>query len=411
MIATIPDVLRPIAAVGISTSDLAAQEDGWTALIDLVIRHGLTGLLAEAWRNGQVELEPSALVQVEGQLRAEAHLAVRLEAEILRLSSLLEQSRAVVLKGAGLAHGAYPNPSWRPFTDLDVLVPIGNAAVVLDRLSDLGYSRPMADPSRNFFARVGKATVVVHPAGLVVDLHRTLAAGRLGDRIDIEELLGDRVVVLAGDVSIPVPSWPAHLIEVALHAGIGDGLARAISLRDVVQVAAHPDADPSAVMAMAERWGVAGAVATTLSVAHDALDVAVPEQFEGWSSADPSQQRLLQPAPQAMRSARLRLDELRVGSIRRRSTLMRSLIAPKPDFLRWRYGSGRLWALYWRRWNDLARRRRQGRTVGESSRHSGTNRPGRADGMGAGPPPTGEAPTIARPIPKPPTSHPDRIER
>lgn len=327
---------------------------GWEQRLDVVVAHGLAGFLAQAWREERVDLDDDALVCLEAQLEAEATTAVRLEAELLRLAPLLDRHGAVVLKGAVLAHGAYPSPELRPFTDLDVLVPTASLPAVLDDLAGAGYRRPRPDPSRAFLQRVAKATVVVHQAGTTVDVHRTLVAGVLGEGIDVGELLADSMTVRAGAVPVPAPSWEAHLVEVALHAVVGDGLARALSLRDVAQVATHPQLDAAGALALARRWRVEAPLRTALGVAADRFGADLPDALATWASVGTAPRSA--PVPARAASARRRLDEVRHGPLRRRATVLRAMVGPDPAFLRWRFGDVHTHTLYLRRWRELCRR-------------------------------------------------------
>lgn len=351
----LPSRLSTLAAVGLrATPDLART--GWEPHLDPVMAHGLTGLLVEAWRTGAVALGDDALDRIETRAHALATLAVRLEAELLRLAPVLDRVGGVVIKGPAIAHGAYPDPGWRPFTDLDLLVPAWAVPATIERLLSFGYDRPRPDPSRAFLVRVAKATALAHPSGLVVDLHRTLTPGNLGESIVVEDILRERIEVEAGAVTIPAPCWSAHLVAVSLHAAIGDGFDRALSLRDVAQVAAHDDVDPIRVIELAERWRVDEVVIAAMITAHRRLGVPVPAGFEPWLRAGLHSTTLLAPTTPAQRSARRRLDELRHGQLRRRASLLRSLVAPDPHFLRWTYGDQPLPELYRRRWRDLARK-------------------------------------------------------
>lgn len=359
MSATVPPWVATLAAVGLrATPDL--PRTGWSARLDQVTVHGLVGLLAEAWRADAVVLDDDDLDRLADRLHAEADLAVRLEAEILRLQPVLDRSGAVVLKGPVLAHGAYPDPSWRPFTDLDLLVPAQLIPATLERLIGFGYRRPRPDPSPGFLVRVAKATALEHSSGLVVDLHRTLATGNPGAWIDVADIVRNQIVVQAGAVAIPAPAWPAHLVEISLHAMVGDGMARGLSLRDVVQVASHPSVITADVIDLARRWRVDDVLRAVVVDAHRQLGVPVPPGF-GWkvASGDDPVSPVLGAGSSGRRSARLRTDELRRGGLRRRATLLRALLAPSPAFLRWKYGDGRLDRLYRRRWHDLRARRRQ----------------------------------------------------
>lgn len=333
------------------------EASGWEARLVEVFQHGLAGLLGHAWEEGAITLDNEALDQLEGRLEAEAVLGVRLEAELLRLAPILERARAVVLKGPVLAHGAYPSPQLRSFTDLDVLVSGRALPDAITALVDVGYRRPRPDPSRGFTRRVAKATALQHPEGLVVDLHRTLTTGSSGERVDVDEVLAGRWVMRVGSGDIPAPRWEAHLVEAALHAVVGHGLTRAISVRDVAQVSALPDLDAEQVIDLAHRWRLARPVVLGLRAARDGLGASLPPVLDAWAF-DPTTTNLAtrRPASGAARSARSRMEEVRRSSPRRRAALLRALVAPDPTFLRWKYGDQRLPTLYLRRWRDLYHR-------------------------------------------------------
>lgn len=344
--------------------DLASHGLGAERPIDRTgfeLRHaldqGLAGLLAAADRSGAISLLPGERAQLDQHLAREAELALRLEAELLRLAPVLARHGGVVLKGPALAHDAYPDPSVRPFTDLDVLVAPASIARVLRDLDRLGYERPRPDPTATYAAQVAKATALVHPGGLVVDLHRTLTPGHHGHQIDVLGLLADRIEVAAGPVRVPAPSWEAHLVVVALHAVIGDHLGRVRSVRDVAQVARHPELDAEASVALAARWGATDPLALALHAARQHLGAELPAPLA--ALADTADHRDTAARSPGAASANRRLVELRHGSGGFRSSVVRwrSLVAPSPAFVRWTYGEAPLPLLYLRRWRDLGRRR------------------------------------------------------
>lgn len=346
MISRIGDAeLVALAGYGLAGQP-ALTRHGWEPRLDLVFGHGLAGLLAAAHRAGCITLEPGAADRLAARLDAEALLAVRLEAELLRLADHLDRWGAVVIKGAVVAHEAYPDPALRPFTDIDLLVPARTRRDALDGLGSLGYERPRPDPCPRFDERVAKATVLLHPAGLAVDLHRTLVTGRLADGIDVDGITSERRVALAGSTPVPAPGWDAQLIGVALHAVVGDGLARAISLRDVAQVASHPGVDPARAIALARAWRVDAPVALGLRAAQDDLGAPLPPALADWVGRRTA-------ATNPVRRAR---DAAGRGGLSRRLTLARAAVAPTPAFLRWRYGAQPLHALYRRRWHHLRHR-------------------------------------------------------
>jgi hypothetical protein len=326
---------------------------GWSDRLDDVLAHGVAGFLRWSVAEGLVDLDEASTHRLDLQLEAEAIRAVQLEGELLRLRDVLTDLPAVVLKGAVLAHEAYPDPSLRPFTDLDILVTGAHQPDAVRALEALGYVRSRPEPAPGYDARVGKALTLTHPGGVVVDLHRTLVAGNLGESVDVEEIIAHRREVWLGNYAIPGPSWEAHLIETALHAVLGDGLARALSIRDVAQVALHPDLDPQAAVELVRRWNASEPVAHGLRAVVDGIGIDLPGPLGALADEHPALTAAL-PAP--TRSAKRRVDELLHGDVGRRLTLTRALVAPSPAFMRWSYGSRATPRLYGRRWKELYRR-------------------------------------------------------
>jgi len=326
---------------------------GWDPHLEPVMAHGLAGLFSASAAAGVVDIDAAMATRLQRQLDSEAIRAVQLEAELMRLAPALDELRAVVLKGAVLAHAAYPDPLLRPFTDLDLLVPGDRVGHAISVFATYGYERTRPEPAPGFDARVGKAITLWHPGGVVIDLHRTLAAGNAGEGIDVDGLLAHhRREIRVGSHAVPGPSWEAHLVECALHAVVGDGLARPLSLRDIAEVAHHPSLDHEAAAELAGRWRVAELVGLGLRAARDGLGIELPDSL----AALAERPDLPAPASPSVRSARSRLDELKHGDLRRRATLARSLVAPSAEFLRWAQGDAPLPRLYGRRWRSLYQR-------------------------------------------------------
>jgi Uncharacterised nucleotidyltransferase len=331
--------------------------DGWEEHLDLVLSQGLAGLFSASAAAGMIDIDAGIAGRLQRQLDAEAVRAVQLEGELLRLAPVLEHLGALVLKGAVLAHAAYPDPLLRPFTDIDLLVPGDRMSHAISALATYGYRRTRPEPAPGYDARVGKAVALQHDGGVVVDLHRTLAAGNAGERIDVPEIVAARRPVPIGPHTIPAPTWEVHLVECALHATAGDGLARPLSLRDIAEVTHHPSLDPGRAAELALRWQVAELVGLGLQAARDDLGLELPNALAALAHrAD-----MTVPASEATRSARSRLEEVRSGDLRRRATLARSLVAPSTEFLRWAHGDAPLPRLYGRRWRSLYERAREAR--------------------------------------------------
>ncbi|HYZ98681.1 MAG TPA: nucleotidyltransferase family protein, partial [Acidimicrobiales bacterium] len=256
---SVDPLLLAVAAAGLPGAP-PPPRDGWDAHLEQMMAHGLAGLFSASAAAGVVDIDAAMAERLQRQLDAEAMRAVQLEGELIRLAPALERLGAVVLKGAVLAHAAYPDPLLRPFTDIDLLVPGRRVAEAVEVFASYGYQRTRPEPAPGFDARVGKALTLEHPGGVVIDLHRTLTTGNLGEGIDVDGLVAARREVRVGSHTVPAPSWEAHLVECALHAVVGDGLARPMSLRDVAEVSRHPALDADAGAELAVRWQAAEAV-------------------------------------------------------------------------------------------------------------------------------------------------------
>lgn len=345
-----------LASVGLSETRHLPRR-GWDRRFERVVANGLAGLLADAHERDLVDLDEQLIAQLRSRLDAEAYRCVQLEGELIRLEPILADLGAVVLKGAVLAHGAYPDPSLRPFTDLDLLVTGDRHQDAVRALESIGYERSRPEPIRGYDATLGKALTLVHPGGVVIDLHRTLVAGLPGASIDVEEIVENRIEVVVNDRTVPAPSWAAHLIEACVHAVIGDGFSRAIAVRDIGQVALHPGLEPECVVELAERWKLTQPVARGLRAASEGLGFDLPQPLA--TLAAKAHWELPDEAP-AVRTSRSRLMELRSGGLRRRLSVARSFLFPSREFLRFTYGDRIAPLLYARRWGSMASRARAG---------------------------------------------------
>jgi hypothetical protein len=395
----IDPLLLAVARAGLPGTT-APPRDGWEEHLDLVLTQGLAGLFSASAAAGMIDIDAGMAGRLQRQLDAEAVRAVQLEGELLRLAPVLEHLSAVVLKGAVLAHAAYPDPLLRPFTDIDLLVPSDRMNHAISALATYGYHRTRPEPAPGYDVRVGKAVALQHDGGVIVDLHRTLAAGSAGEGIDVPEIVAARRQARIGPHTIPAPTWEVHLVECALHAVAGDGLTRPLSLRDIAEVTHHPSLDPGRAAELAHRWQVAELVGVGLQAARDDLGLELPNALAALvRGAD-----ITVPASEATRSARNRLDEVRTGDLRRRATLTRSLVAPSAEFLRWAHGDAPLPRLYGRRWRSLYERAREARRGEDGATPSADDGPA-ADVTSTEPvapaQPTGSPQAVTRDTPPP----------
>jgi hypothetical protein len=95
-------------------------------------------------------------------------IAFRGKAQLLRVFA--EQSiPTLLLKGSALCHTVYPEPTARPMHDLDLLVPVGEAARVVKLLQDQGWEAQHFAPEK--IIQELHACSFLHPEFGELDLH------------------------------------------------------------------------------------------------------------------------------------------------------------------------------------------------------------------------------------------------
>jgi Uncharacterised nucleotidyltransferase len=365
--------LEALAGIGLRGAAVELPRTGWGERIDGVAAQGLSGLLVRAVEAGVVELDRDEAALLVGRHEPVLVRSLRHEAELVRLHDVMAGAGAVVLKGPAFAHGVYADPADRPFGDLDVLVAPRSMRSMIEQLVSLGYRRPWPDPTPRYVELVAKAVCLTHPAGLSVDLHRTLVPGPLEGSIPTGDILAEAIEITAGAFMFRAPRWEHHLIEAALHGAVGHAFTRPLALRDVAQIIVTAPIDPQRLVTTAEDWGVAVLLAETIRRVERAFSMAVPHGLGGWaqgratSASEHERRQLAACLSPAHRSATLRLSELREGSARRRIELARALLAPAPSYLRHLQGDAGLPTLYLTRWRTLATRARRG-SVGQPGR-------------------------------------------
>jgi hypothetical protein len=266
-------------------------------------------------------------------------LALSIERRLLRLLGAFGAAgvRAIVLKGTAVAHGVYPDPTMRPFGDLDLLVSRADWRAACEVLRAEGYRRELPEPRPGFDERFGKAATHTDAEGIQVDLHRTLVLGPFGLWLDPDELLaGTETFGLAGR-RIERLDRTGLVLNAALHAGLGSAAPLLLPLRDVAEASGHPGVDWDRLAAWAGRWRVRPALARAFEIAERTL---------GWEPTAPAREIAAGTAGRTERRAiRAYTDRRRVGGmalaatraipgIRGKTLYLYGLLLPSREFLR-----------------------------------------------------------------------------
>ena len=274
----VDDLLRRVAAFGLHDDlDLAVDldDDEWSRFLQLAGAHGLSGLLNEAVRTGSLSLDDDRRDEVDGIHREVAARVLLLETTLPSVAGLLDAGGVPfrVLKGPAAA-ALYPDPIWRPYVDIDLLVPgdrFAGAARILDRA---GYRRRNAGLGEDFDRRFGKGATFCHETiGVNTDLHRTLVAGPYGFLIDPDDLFAGSATIDMAGVSLPAMAAEAQFIHSCISTMLSDARPKLITLRDVAEQLRVGVPDPARVDHLCERWRIGGVVSAAVDIAEETLDI------------------------------------------------------------------------------------------------------------------------------------------
>jgi hypothetical protein len=278
-----------LAAFGLPTAwrppGAPLSTTAWRQLRSTAAHHRLEGLLVGAVAAG-------ALPVTDAQASEVAALEVALTTRrILQDTALVEVAGRLaeegielrLLKGTALARLDYPDPMLRPTGDLDLLVTGEDLPRAVATLEALGGTRIDPEPWPGYDRLVSKAVAVAAFEGRVeIDLHRVLISGPYGARLPADDLWrAARPVVVAGRLFATLPVEES-LLSAAFHLLV-EGFRRALSLRDVAQLAGSPDLDPGRTLALARRWRAEAPLAVALAMARRDLALAGADPLQRWA--------------------------------------------------------------------------------------------------------------------------------
>ena len=332
--------------------------EAWRPFLASLDMQRLTGIALAA-------VESGALVLDEGQREdliahhGEAMVwALVVERKLLSLGDRLADAgiEVVALKGPTMAHTVYPDPSWRPFGDLDLLVRTSDWRRAMGLLKSLGFGRSFPEPRVGFDERFGKAAVHTNGDGIEIDLHRTLAMGAFGEWIRPEDLFSRTATFRLGSRTIRRLDDTALLLHACVHATLGWNPPLVWPLRDVLQIAHRGRVAWEEAAELAGRWRMRAVFHYALTTASQTLAVDLPVDARRVLDRD-------QPTRREVAAMRAYLrpggaDPMRalraIRGIRARVAYAWMLLFPSREFLAARQGTER--GSYVRRWSVPVRR-------------------------------------------------------
>ena len=335
----------------------------WNHVIEFARWERITGLLVSAILDGGL---PATVEQVE-----EAHLAHRasmvtalaLEATLVKTAALLDRAGVElrVLKGTAVAHLDYPSPRLRSFGDIDLLVRSSQYDEAVEVLVAAGHRRNFPEPRPGFDRRFGKGSCLIGPAGHEIDVHRTLAMGPYGLRVNLDELWHrSSSFELAGQ---PFRSLgpEERFLHACFHAALGDSPARLTSLRDVAQMHLARPLDVDLTLRLSSSWAADAVVARAVRQATETLGLRRDTPLSRWAlefTPNRRDQQFLAVYSGAPRSyaAKSFAAVRAISGIRDKAAFVFSLALPSRSYLKQRDESARR---RWRRGLTEVRRSRR----------------------------------------------------
>jgi hypothetical protein len=243
--------------------DRPLDDVAFAGLLDRATVERVTPLVAVAVAAGALPATEEQAARVATAHERAMRLCVLLERALLGTTTDLEQHGIAVraLKGPAVAHLDYPDPAWRAFGDVDVLVASADYDRALGALVDAGGRRRFTEVRPGFDRRWGKGACVVATDGTQLDVHRTFVAGPFGLTVDLAQLLLDPASVAIGGRVVPALDRTNRFLHACFHAALGDQVARLATLRDVAQLVLTTDLDPDVAIARAAAWRADAVVA------------------------------------------------------------------------------------------------------------------------------------------------------
>jgi hypothetical protein len=281
------ELTRRVAAHGLTEPEGAGaplDPAAWGTFFDEVRAQRLEGLLRAAIDAGTVAVTDEQALDAHRAHATAMARSLDIEAAGVRVLDALADADVPhrVLKGVASAHLDHPDPSWRCFADVDLLLPGPHLERAVEVLAGIGAVRDLPERRRGFDARFGKEVTLYVPGAVEVDVHRTLALGTFGLRLPLEELWAQAEPFRLADRELSALA-PAHrAVHAAMTAILGDRTGRVVPLRDLAQLLARPGVDPGEVVEVGERWGAGSVLALAVRSVEQVLALTTP--LSSWAA-------------------------------------------------------------------------------------------------------------------------------
>lgn len=228
------------------------------SLVQAAREHRCLGLVIDAMDRGVLRASPAVRTQGLDLHAIDMHRCLVAEATLNDLGAQFAEAgvEPIVLKGVALAHLAYPDPAWRAFQDVDLLIPTEQIDAATDALVRAGLRRDLCERRRGWDRRFAKDITFDHPSGVEIDLHRTLAPGAFGFWIDEALLVGNPAMFTLGSQSHRALGPEARVLHAVYSLTVAEQTPRLCHALDLALTLRSSDRDQFLGLAMSSRAGL-----------------------------------------------------------------------------------------------------------------------------------------------------------
>ena len=253
------------------------DERSWRWLLAAVHVERIAGLLDRAVADGALPATPSQADDAEAVAAQALRAVLQLERTIVRVAACMEGASIpfLVLKGPAVARLDEAEPALRNYADIDILVRGHDIHSAVHSLSSLGYHRDLPERRPGFDRCFGKEVSLANERASELDLHRTLALGAFGLRIDLAALWDSTAGFDVGGTQLAALDAEGRFVHACFNAMLGDDRPRLVALRDVVRISMSHELRPERLRAIVPPGRGATVVAAAVETCRSTLGAEV----------------------------------------------------------------------------------------------------------------------------------------
>lgn len=201
---------------------LAERSIDWNRFLELTQSHGLAPVAADCLGLSCAKLPGAVAQALDGLRRENAKRCLVFSTELARIAEQCEGDgiRLVALKGPTLA-ALYPEPSWRVFGDLDLLIAPNQIEGAVEGLARLGYlsAEPpsMRRARRDYRTWEFELPLVHRDLGVHLDLHWRLLPRGFPAHLPVEDLMNRTETVAIEGTPVRVLEPADQLLFLSAH--------------------------------------------------------------------------------------------------------------------------------------------------------------------------------------------------